>query len=176
MRDDIPDWLGKPPVRGTEAWEGWLAQWRKYARHELKDEAADNPELDFGLLSVEERWQVNLRLTIKDKIESGREGLMPPVMSPKHITDLDHAAFVAWQVGQSTRTQELDFDTSELDQWVMKRTNARRQRIAHGIRYGFLAGLGAEAAIPSWSTPDYVAAYEAAWEIGNTIAIETDPR
>jgi hypothetical protein len=79
-------------------------------------------------------------------------------------------------VGRSTRTEDLDIDTTSLEQWVAKRINARRQRIAHGIRYGFLAGLGAEAAAPSWSTPDYVAAYEAAWEMGNCIAIETDPR
>ena len=176
MRDDIPEWLGKPPLRGSEAWEIWLMQWRKYARQELRDDAADNPEFDYGLLSTEERWRVNLRLTIKDNIDAGREGRHPPEVSPKSVTDLNHAAFVSWQVGRSTRTQDLDIDTTSIEQWVAKRINARRQRIAHGIRYGFLAGLGAEAAAPSWSTPDYVAAYEAAWEMGNCIAIETDPR
>jgi len=176
MREDIPEWLGKPPLRGSEAWEIWLMQWRKYAKQELKDDDADNPDYDYGLLSSEERWRVNLRLTIKENIEAGREGRHPPAVSPKSVTDLNHAAFVSWQVGRSTRSQDLDIDTSSIEQWVAKRINARRQRIAHGIRYGFLAGLGAEAAVPSWSTPDYVAAYEAAWEIGNLIAIESDPR
>ena len=57
MREDIPEWLGKPPRRGTDAWEAWLAKWRAYARAELKDTAADDPEFDFGLLTMEERWQ-----------------------------------------------------------------------------------------------------------------------
>jgi len=60
MREDIPEWLGKPPRRGTEAWDAWLAKWRAYARAELKDAAADDPEFDFGLLTMEERWQVAL--------------------------------------------------------------------------------------------------------------------
>ena len=44
------------------------------------------------------------------------------------------------------------------------------------IYYGFIAGLGGEAAAPAWYSPDYVAAYEASWELGNALAIETDPR
>jgi hypothetical protein len=60
--------------------------------------------------------------------------------------------------------------------WSNARENPRRRRISHGIRYGFIAGLGGEPASPAWSSPDYVAAYEAAWELGNAIAIEADPR
>jgi len=59
---------------------------------------------------------------------------------------------------------------------VTKRLTPRRRRIAHGIRYGFLAGLGGEPAEPAWSSADYIAAYEAAWNVGNALAIDSDPR
>ena len=58
MREDLPDWLGKPPLRGTDEWKVWLAKWRRYAKAELRDSAADDPDYDYGLLTVEERWQV----------------------------------------------------------------------------------------------------------------------
>ena len=53
MRDDIPEWLGKPPLRGTDEWTAWLEKWRNYARAELRDSAADDPDFDFGLLTTE---------------------------------------------------------------------------------------------------------------------------
>ena len=43
-------------------------------------------------------------------------------------------------------------------------------------RYGFLAGIGGEPAAPGNSEEEYIAAYEAAWETGNALAIENDPR
>jgi hypothetical protein len=67
MREDLPDWLGKPPLRGTDEWKVWLAKWRRYAKAELRDTAADDPDYDYGLLTVEERWQVALRLQVKTR-------------------------------------------------------------------------------------------------------------
>jgi hypothetical protein len=58
MREDLPDWLGKPPLRGTDEWKVWLAKWRRYAKAELRDTAADDPDYDYGLLTVEERLEV----------------------------------------------------------------------------------------------------------------------
>jgi hypothetical protein len=176
MREDIPEWLGKPPVRGSIEWEAWLEKWRDYARRELKDSAADDPDFDFGLLSVEERWRVALMLNIKEKINAGRNGESPQLPSGRATSDLAHASLVAWQVGRSIRSNEVDATSTEVDEWIAKRMNPKRRRLAHGIRYGFLDGLGSEAIAPSWSSPDYVAAYEAAWLIGNSIAIESDPR
>ena len=37
MRDDIPEWLGKPPLRGTDEWSAWLEKWRTYARAALRE-------------------------------------------------------------------------------------------------------------------------------------------
>ncbi|MDP5019365.1 MAG: hypothetical protein NWP71_01470, partial [Opitutales bacterium] len=71
MREDIPEWLGKPPLRGTDQWEAWLTKWRRYAKVELRDAAADDPEYDFGLLTPEERWRVALALQVKAQIEAG---------------------------------------------------------------------------------------------------------
>lgn len=178
MREDFPAWLGKPPRRGTDAWEAWLQKWRTYARLELKDTAADDPEFDFGLLSVEERWLVALSLEIRKHLALGQAGERCPWLEirPRAITDQLHAAIVAWQVGWSVHSTEADAQTEAAEAWVTLRTNPRRRKIAHGIRYGFLAGLGGEAAAPTWSTPDYVAAYEAAWAAGNDLAISQDPR
>ena len=46
----------------------------------------------------------------------------------------------------------------------------RAQALAH------LAGIGGEPAAPGNSEEEYIAAYEAAWETGNALAIENDPR
>ena len=90
------------------------------------------------------------------------------------------AGVIAWQVGRSVSHVAKDgqMEAAELgvEEWATKHTNPKRRRLAHGIRYGFIAGLGGEAALPAWSSPDYVAAYEAAWNLGNAIAIEADPR
>jgi hypothetical protein len=83
---------------------------------------------------------------------------------------------VAWQVGRSVVSPIPDEAFSAALEWSNARENPRRRRISHAIRYGFIAGLGGEAAAPAWSSPDYVAAYEASWELGNALAIETDPR
>lgn len=178
MREDIPEWLGKPPIRGSEKWAGWLAQWRQYAKSELKDEAADDPDYDFGLLSQEERWRVALRLLIQARIESGRrdEPLPKDALTVRKPSDLDHAGIVAWQVGRSVVSPIPDEPFTQALEWTNARENPRRRRISHGIRYGFIAGLGGEPTSPAWSSPDYVAAYEAAWELGNALAIESDPR
>ena len=106
MREDIPEWLGKPPRRGTDAWEAWLAKWRAYARAELKDAAADDPEFDFGLLTMEERWQVALALEIRKHIEQGRAGGPCPFLQNRGISDVLHATIVAWQVGRSVFSTE----------------------------------------------------------------------
>jgi hypothetical protein len=82
MREDLPDWLGKPPLRGTEQWDTWLSKWRQYARTELRDTAADDPDFDFGLLTVDERWRVALQLQIRAQIEAGRQnGPVPPSLA-----------------------------------------------------------------------------------------------
>jgi len=39
-----------------------------------------------------------------------------------------------------------------------------------------LAGIGGEPAAPGNPEEEYIAAYEAAWETGNALAIENDPR
>ena len=176
MREDLPEWLGKPPRRGTDEWEAWLAKWRAYARAELKDTAADDPEFDFGLLTMDERWQVGLAAEIRKHIEQGRAGGPCPFLQNRSISDVLHASIVAWQVGRSVFSTEPNERTLFADQWVTKRLNPRRRRIAHGIRYGFLAGLGGEPAEPAWSSADYIAAYEAAWNVGNAMAIDSDPR
>jgi hypothetical protein len=178
MREDLPDWLGKPPLRGTDQWDTWLTKWRQYARIELRDSAADDPDFDFGLLTVDERWRVALQLQVRAQIEAGRQNGPVPLSLAlgRRVSDLDHAGVVAWQVGRSVVQPIPDAGfTSALD-WSNARENPRRRRISHGIRYGFIAGLGGEPASPAWSSPDYVAAYEAAWELGNAIAIEGDPR
>jgi hypothetical protein len=176
MREDIPEWLGKPPLRGTEEWEAWLAKWRQYARVELRDQAADDPDFDFGLLSTEERWRVALRLEIREQFLAGRQGGRTPMIKGKRISDIHHAGIIAWMVGHSMLNPLPDDQFVAIAEWATSRENPTRRRLAHGVRYGFLDGLGGEAAAPSWSTPDYVAAYEAAWEVGNSIAIENDPR
>ncbi len=94
----------------------------------------------------------------------------------KRISDLNHASVVAWMVGRSVLSPLPDARDQQVAEWSAGRENPRRRRIAHGIRYGFIAGLGGDAASPSWSSPDYVAAYEAAWAAGNELAIENDPR
>jgi hypothetical protein len=178
MREDLPDWLGKPPLRGTDLWDAWLAKWRQYAKVELRDAAADDPDYDFGLLSTEERWRVAMRLQIQGQIEAGRQNapLTLSLALGRKISDLDHAGVVAWQVGRSVVDPSPDEAFNRALEWSNQRENPRRRRISHGIRYGFIAGLGGEATAPAWSSPDYVAAYEAAWELGNAIAIEGDPR
>ena len=180
MREDIPEWLGKPPMRGSTQWDTWLQKWREYARTVLKDTAADDPDFDFGLLSVEERWQVDLMLTIRDGVELGKQGsVLPSIPESRKTTDLKFANVIAWQVGRSiSKEKNPELEGAELlaEAWAEKHTNPKRRRLSHGIRYGFLAGLGGEAAMPAWSTPDYVTAYEAAWNMGNAIAIEADPR
>ena len=180
MREDLPEWLGKPPIRGSAQWDSWLQKWREYARVVLKDSAADDPDFDFGLLSEQERWQVTLMLTIRDGVELGKQGTVVPfIPESRKTTDLKFSNIVAWQVGRSVskeKNSELQGIEQSAEAWVEKHINAKRRRLAHGIRYGFLAGLGGEAAMPAWSTPDYVAAYEAAWNMGNAIAIEADPR
>jgi hypothetical protein len=178
MREDIPEWLGKPPIRGSEKWAGWLAQWRQYAKTELKDEAADDPDYDFGLLNQEERWRVALRLLVQARIEAGRrdEPLPKGILSVRKVSDLDHAGVVAWQVGRSVVSPIPDEPFTLALDWSNARETPRRRRISHGIRYGFIAGLGGEPTSPAWSSPDYVASYEAAWELGNALAIESDPR
>jgi hypothetical protein len=153
-----------------------LAKWRAYARAELKDAAADDPEFDFGLLTMEERWQVALALEIRKHIEQGKAGGPCPFLQNRGISDLLHASIVAWQVGRSVFSTEPTERTLLVDEWVTKRLTPRRRRIAHGIRYGFLAGLGGEPAEPAWSSADYIAAYEAAWNVGNALAIDSDPR
>ena len=178
MREDIPEWLGKPPIRGSEKWASWLAQWRQYAKTQLKDAAADDPDYDFGLLSPEERWRVALRLLIQAKIEAGRqdEPLPKATLEARKVSDLDHAGVVAWQVGRSVVSPIPDEAFTLALDWSNTRETPRRRRISHGIRYGLIAGLGGEPTSPAWSSPDYVAAYEAAWELGNALAIENDPR
>ncbi|MFZ9605519.1 MAG: hypothetical protein ACO3A9_07545, partial [Opitutales bacterium] len=93
MREDIPDWLGKPPLRGTDQWEVWLTKWRRYAKVELRDAAADDPEYDFGLLTPEERWRVALALQVKAQIEAGRQNAPVPMSLAlgRKVSDLDHA-------------------------------------------------------------------------------------
>jgi hypothetical protein len=176
VREDIPEWLGKPPLRGTEKWDAWLAKWRQYARVELRDTAADDPDFDFGLLTVDERWRVALQIEVRSHITAGRAGAPPPMELGKRISDLHHASVVAWMVGRSVLSPLPDARDQQVAEWSAGRENPRRRRIAHGIRYGFIAGLGGDAASPSWSSPDYVAAYEAAWAAGNELAIENDPR
>ena len=73
MREDLPDWLGKPPLRGTDQWAAWLDKWRQYAKTVLRDRAADDPDYDYGLLSVEERCRVALRLQVQAQIDAGRQ-------------------------------------------------------------------------------------------------------
>ena len=176
MREDIPEWLGKPPRRGTAEWDRWLAQWRRYAKEALRDEAADDPDYDFGLLTPEERWRVSLRQEILRRIAEGRAGSPAPLDVRRRIPDIAHAAVVAWQVGRSTRHPPDDERYLEADSWVTDRSSPKRRRIAHAVRYGFLAGLGGEPRSPLWNAPDYVSAYEAAWESGIDLAIENDPR
>jgi hypothetical protein len=178
MREDLPEWLGKPPLRGTDQWEAWLTKWRQYARTELRDAAADDPDFDFGLLTPDERWRVALRLQVRNQIEAGRaNGPVPTSLAlGKRVSDLDHAGVVAWQVGRSVVQPIPDAGFTAALEWSNARENPRRRRISHGIRYGFIAGLGGDPATPAWSSPDYVSAYEAAWEIGNAIAIDADPR
>ena len=79
MREDIPEWLGKPPLRGPDQWEAWLTKWRRYAKVELRDAAADDPEYDFGLLTPEERWRVALALQVNAQIEAGRQNAPVPM-------------------------------------------------------------------------------------------------
>lgn len=176
MREDIPEWLGKPPRRGTDKWDEWLERWRRYAKEALRDEAADDPDYDFGLLTPEERWRVALRQEILRRIAEGRAGSPAPLDVRRRISDIAHAAVVAWQVGRSTVRPPDDEKRREAEAWASDRNNPRRRRIAHAVRYGFLAGLGGEPCSPLWNAPDYVAGYEAAWEAGIDLAIEADPR
>jgi len=176
MRDDIPEWLGKPPLRGTDEWATWLEKWRAYARAELRDTAADDPDFDFGLLTTEERWRVILRLEIQRQFAQGMAGDRAPIPSVRRISDLAHAGVVAWLVGHSVKSQIPDEEFRRASGWVDTRMTPRRRRVTHAIRYGFLAGLGAEPSAPASTDVEYVAAYEAAWESGNAIAIENDPR
>jgi len=176
MRDDFPDWLGKPPRRDSEAWTAWLEKWRAYARQELKDVAADDPDFDYGLLTVEERWRVLLAAEIRKHIEIGQAGGPCPFLPLRGITDTLHASVVAWRVGRSVFSTEADERTAQAEAWVAKHQKPRRREIAHAIRYGFLAGLGAEAAEAEIRTADYIAAYEGAWRLGNELAIAADPR
>lgn len=178
MREDLPDWLGKPPLRGTDQWAAWLDKWRQYAKTVLRDRAADDPDYDYGLLSVEERWRVALRLQVQAQIDAGRQNapIASSLVPGRKVSDLDHAGVVAWQVGRSVVSPIPDAAFTAALEWSNARENPRRRRISHAIRYGFIAGLGGEAAAPAWSSPDYVAAYEASWELGNALAIETDPR
>ena len=176
MRDDFPQWLGKPPRRGSQDWSAWLEKWRQYARLELRDETSDDPEFDYGLLSAEERWRVALGIEIKKYITMGQEAQVPQLPLSRKVSDHLHASAVAWLVGRSVRSPIPDETFQRIGEWVGERENPRRRRLAHGIRYGFIAGLGGEAAAPSWSTPEYVVAYEAAWSMGNALAIEQDPR
>ena len=78
---------------------------------------------------------------------------------------------MAQNSGRDTRSAQRDAARAKAREIreANKKSEARR-------RYGFIAGLGGEAAAPAWSSPDYVAAYEASWELGNALAIETDPR
>lgn len=176
MRDDFPEWLGRPPRRGTDAWEAWLEKWRAYARTELKDASADDPEFDYGLLTTEERWRVALAAEIAKHFEIGRAGGRCPFLPLRGVSDLFHASVVAWQVGRNVYSTESDARSEAAEAWVAKHQKPRRREIAHAIRFGFLAGLGADPATPELTTADYVAAYEAAWYAGNTMAIEGDPR
>jgi hypothetical protein len=176
MRNDFPEWLGPPPRRDSEGWTAWLEKWRAYARRELKDGAADDPDFDYGLLTVEERWRVILATEIRKHLEVGQAGGPCPFLPLRGITDLFHASIVAWQVGRSLYSTETDERVSQVDAWVSKHQKPRRREIAHAIRFGFLAGLGGEAADAEIRTADYIAAYESAWLIGNGMAIEADPR
>ena len=146
MREDLPDWLGKPPLRGTDEWKVWLAKWRRYAKAELRDSAADDPDYDYGLLTVEERWQVALRLQVQGQIEAGRQNGPVPMslVLGRKVSDLDHAGVVAWQVGRSVVSPIPDEAFARALEWSNQRENPRRRRISHGIRYGFIAGLGGE--------------------------------
>jgi hypothetical protein len=119
-----------------------------------------------------------LALQVKAQIEAGRLNAPVPMTLAlgRKVSDLDHAAVVAWQVGRSVVSPIPDAAFTAALEWSNARENPRRRRISHAIRYGFIAGLGGEAASPAWSSPDYVAAYEASWELGNALAIETDPR
>lgn len=83
---------------------------------------------------------------------------------------------MAWLVGHSVKSQIPDEEFRRASDWVDTRMTPRRRRVAHAIRYGFLAGLGGEPLAPASSDAEYVAAYEAAWDSGNAIAIENDPR
>jgi len=176
MRDDIPEWLGKPPLRGTDEWTAWLEKWRNYARAELRDSAADDPDFDFGLLTTEERWRVILRLEIQRQIAQGMAGDRAPIPSVRRISDLAHAGVIAWLVGHSVKSQIPDEPFRRATEWSDQRMTPRRRKVAHAVRYGFLAGIGGEPAAPGSSQEEYVAAYEAAWETGNALAIENDPR
>ena len=102
MREDLPEWLGKPPLRGTDEWNEWLTKWRRYAKTELRDAAADDPDYDYGLLTVDERWRVALRLQVQGQIEAGRQNGPVPMslVLGRKVSDLDHAGVVAWQVGR----------------------------------------------------------------------------
>ena len=143
MREDLPDWLGKPPLRGTDQWAAWLDKWRRYAKTVLRDRAADDPDYDYGLLSVEERWRVALRLQVQGQIEAGRQnGPVPMSLAlGRKVSDLDHAGVVAWQVGRSVVSPIPDEAFTRALEWSNQRENPRRRRISHGIRYGFIAGL-----------------------------------
>ena len=131
MREDIPEWLGKPPLRGTDQWEAWLTKWRRYAKVELRDAAADDPEYDFGLLTPEERWRVALALQVKAQIEAGRQNAPVPMSLAlgRKVSDLDHAGVVAWQVGRSVVSPIPDAAFTAALEWSNARENPRRRRI-----------------------------------------------
>ena len=112
MRDDIPEWLGKPPLRGTDEWTAWLEKWRNYARAELRDTAADDPDFDFGLLTTEERWRVILKLEIQRQIAQGIAGDRAPIPSVRRISDLAHAGVVAWLVSRRSARTFLKINTT----------------------------------------------------------------
>ena len=73
------------PLRGTDEWTAWLEKWRNYARAELRDSAADDPDFDFGLLTTEERWRVILKLEIQRQIAQGM-GSSYSTLTPRNVS------------------------------------------------------------------------------------------
>lgn len=175
MRDDLPEWLGTPPPRETAAWKAWLARWQTYALEHLGDVEALNPDMEYGLLSPEERRGRRLGGIIAEQLMAGLAGDELTLHLDAGDRDLTHAAAQAWLTGRAVFSHIPAQVAQRLDPWLERHATPARVAVARAIHEGLLTGVrGGACEPPRGILP--AAAYEAAWGVGNAKAIEADPR
>jgi len=175
MRDDIPEWLGPPPPRETEAWRRWLARWQSYALEQLGDVDALNPEMEFGLLSPRERQARRLAAEVEHHLLAGLAGDELVLHLDAGDRDLVHASAQAWLTGRAVFSHIPSQVAQRVDPWLERHATPARVAVARAIRDGLVAGVRGLGSEPP---PGLMAgaAYAAAWAVGNAKAIEADPR